>query len=242
MDKLSNIYCDESHPMQNDGQDFMILGALICDKSKYRNIKKSIQQLRKKYGLDFNYEFKWQKVNKMRYPFYEELISYIANCSDIRLKINVALGKRLLVFDDKYTYEKWYHLMYYYMLKNFIDYHKDVCDDKSFNLLIDRKDTNSSTNYTNIAKALNRRFYKAKCRHSFTAYACNSNEFLLIQCIDVIIGAVSYHYKRNYANKYKTALMKHIASSFNIDFDNNTPINSDKVSLYIWKPKGLIIQ
>ena len=99
-DDVINIYCDESHPNQMDGQDFMVLGALICKKSSYKRIKKYIQTIRFKYGLDLNYEFKWQKVNKKRLDAYKEIINYISKNDELRLKINLALGKRFLSFPE----------------------------------------------------------------------------------------------------------------------------------------------
>ncbi len=241
---IINIYCDESHPNQFDGQDFMVLGALICDKRKYNDIKVNIQKIRLKHQLGFDYEFKWQKVNRKRLAFYIELIDFIADCDDLRLKINFAMGKRILDFNyDGYNYDKWYHLMYYYMLKNFIDYHKEVCENKNFVLLIDKRDTHSQKNYEKIATQLNRRFFRSKNKHSFKAVACESREFLLIQCVDIIIGAISYYHKRNYVNKPKTDLMRYIMNKFGIDFEKTTPIEkSDKVSFFIWKPRGLKIK
>jgi NADPH-dependent 7-cyano-7-deazaguanine reductase QueF-like protein len=234
-----NIYCDESHPMQNDGQDFMVLGALICEKNKYRNIKKGIQVLKRKHGVTLDYEFKWQKVCKKRLQLYLDLIDYIISTDEIRIKINFSLGKRELVFEkyEGYNYETWYHKNYLNMLKNYIETHKDICDGKTFKLYIDKKDTHSQSNYENIAKKLKQKFRKTNSKHMFTAQACDSREFLLIQCIDVIIGSVSYFHKKMYANKYKTTLMKHIMQQLNIDFMHNTPKNNEKVSFYVWIPK-----
>ena len=237
-DDIINIYCDESHPNQLDGQDFMVLGALICKKRNYKQIKSDIQAIRLKHGLDYNYEFKWQKVNKKRLDFYKELIIYLSSNDNLRLKINLALGKRLLTFPAQdYDYNKWYRLMYYYMFQNFINLHKNICDDKNFMLLIDKKDSNSQFDYEKIALALNKRFIRSKYKHRFSAKACESREFVLIQCVDIIIGAVSYYHKRNYVNKYKTELMKLISERFKFDYEKPTPMGSDKVSFYIWKPK-----
>ena len=235
MEDIISIYCDESHPMQNDGQDFMIIGSLVCHKSKYRNIKKQIQSIKKENGLDGDYEFKWQKVNKKRLNAYLDLMDFVANCADIKIKINLALGKRLLKFSDKnHNYDKWYHRMYYHMLKNYLKWHKEYSSDYAYNLYIDKKDTNSENNYEKIASYLSRYF---KPSGGFAAKACNSKEFILIQTIDIIIGAVSYYQRKAFANKYKTILMKHIINVFNVSFDHNTGKSEDKFSFYIWTPE-----
>ena len=235
MEDIISIYCDESHPMQNDGQDFMVIGSLICHKSKYRKIKKQIQDIKRANGLDIDYEFKWQKVNKKRLDAYVDLINFIANCDDIKIKINLALGKRLLKFSDKnHNYDKWYHKMYYYMLKNYLKWHKEYSSDCTYNLYIDKKDTHSNDNYGKIASYLHRYF---KPTGGFAAKACDSREFLLIQAIDIIIGAVSYYQRRVYTNKYKTSLMRHIINAFGVSFDKSTGKSEDKFSLYVWKPE-----
>lgn len=235
LNSIINIYCDESHPMQNDGQDFMVIGCLICHKNKYRNIKKNIQKIKRTNGLDLGYEFKWQKINKKRLSTYIELIDYISKCEDIKIKINIALGKRLLKFyGKKHNYELWYNKMYYYMLKNYIRWHKEDGSPHSYRLFIDRKDTHSSDNYSKIASNLNKFF---RIKNGFVSKACDSAEFLLIQCIDVIIGAVSYYYRKNYVNKNKTFLMRHIMNTFNVSFDETTKKNEDKMSIFVWKPE-----
>lgn len=235
MEDIISIYCDESHPMQNDGQDFMAIGSLICHKSKYRKIKKQIQDIKRANGLDLDYEFKWQKVNKKRLDVYIDLINFIANCDDIKIKINLALGKRLLKFSDKnHNYDKWYHKMYYYMLKNYLKWHKEYSSDCTYNLYIDKKDTHSNDNYGKIASYLHHYF---KTTGGFTAKACDSREFLLIQAIDIIIGAVSYYQRRVYTNKYKTSLMRHIINVFGVSFDKSTGKSEDKFSFYVWKPE-----
>lgn len=235
MEDIINIYCDESHPMQNDGQDFMVIGSLICHKSKYRKIRKNIQSIKRNNGLDMDYEFKWQKVNKKRINAYIDLMNFVANCDDIKIKINLALGKRLLIFSDKkFSYDMWYHRMYYYMLKNYLKWHKEYTTDCTYNLFIDKKDTHSKDNYGKIASHLHRYF---KPSGGFAAKACDSKEHLLIQAIDIIIGAVSYYQRRMYANKYKTQLMKHIINLYGVSFDKSTGKKEDKFSLYVWKPE-----
>lgn len=229
------IYCDESHPMQNDGEDFMVLGALICKESDYQAIFQKISEIKKNNNIDDKFEFKWQKINKKQYKAYSELISYLAEVKNLYVKINVALGKRILSFNgEEHSYNTWYHRMYYLMLKNYIRYHIQKGENNKYYLYIDKKDTHSSYNYQRIASSLCKCF---RSKDSFLAHDCNSKEHILIQCTDVIIGAVSYFHKKKYVSKYKTSLMKHIMSSFGVSFDKNTDINNNKISYYIWTPR-----
>ena len=234
---ITNIYCDESHPIQNDGQDFMIIGALICPKRDYKDIKKDIQSIKKMYGLDLNYEFKWQKVIKRRYDAYVALLDYIASSTILRLKINVSLGKNLLRFyDSKKGYSNWYHKMYVNMLKNYLCLHEVGQNEMHFDLYIDRKETISDKKYEKIAKSLKKKFKYSKPNYSFSAVACDSKEFLLIQCVDVIIGAISYFQKKQYVNKYKAMLMKHLVNVFKLNLDEQITKDSDKASIFYWHP------
>ena len=120
------------------------------------------------------------------------------------------------------------------MLKNYLKWHKEYTTDCTYNLFIDKKDTHSDDNYEKIASHLHRYF---KPSGGFTAKACDSREYLLIQAIDIIIGAVSYYQRRMYANKYKTQLMKHIINLYGVSFDKSTGKKEDKFSLYVWKPE-----
>lgn len=237
MENVISIYCDESNPNQNDGQDFMVLGAIIIERKFYKKTLRKIQNVKRANNLTLDYEFKWQRVSEKYFNAYKELIDLIANDDKIKIKINLALGKKLLVFDKNSTYDQWYHKMYYYMFKNFIDYHKTLCDNQNFELLIDKKDTHSAKNYKRVAANLNLHFRKSKAKHFFSSQECNSREFVLIQAIDVILGAVSYFQRKNFVNKPKTNLMKYIQNKLQISFDIVTPKNSDKVSFFIWHPK-----
>ena len=73
-------------------------------------------------------------------------------------------------------------------LENYLKWHKEYTTDCTYNLFIDKKDTHSDDNYEKIASHLHRYF---KPSGGFTAKACDSREYLLIQAIDIIIGAVS---------------------------------------------------
>lgn len=71
-----NIYCDESCHLEHDGEKYMILGGIICEKYNRKIIKNDIIAIKRKNGLKETAEIKWNKVSPSKLSYYKELVDY----------------------------------------------------------------------------------------------------------------------------------------------------------------------
>ncbi len=231
-----NFYCDESHHIKSDGQDFMVLGTIYCPKNKVKQIKDKIKYIKRKHKYSFNYELKWTKVNYRNYQCIKEILGYLYSEESIHIRVLIAKGKNHLDVDKFHsTYDDWYYKMYYLLFKYPIEY--KLTDSTCVNLFIDQKDSHSSEKIENLSRILNAKFKKNS--KTITAKPCDSKEYILIQAIDIIIGLVAYNLKNQLNSPYKEDVLKYFKNTYNTNFTGKPIENQGKVNCFIWKPRAL---
>lgn len=229
-----NFYCDESHYLQNDGQDFMVLGTLYCHKSNYKKIKNEIKKIKQKHGYSYDYELKWTKINNQNVECIIDIFRYIYSNTDILIRILVAKGKSALKLDwFNLDYNEWYHRMYYYLLKHPFTYR--LRGNIEASLYLDHKDSYSQVKFDELANVMNLNFQDKNVY--FTSKSCDSKDFVLIQIIDLIIGAVAYNLKNNFKNDNKIRVLSALKEIFKIDFPSEGSSTNSRVNYFVWKPK-----
>lgn len=179
MGKTFNIYCDESCHLENDHKAFMFLGYISCAYPQVRLHTKRIKEI--KADHNFYAEIKWNKVNDTKLAFYIELLEYFFS-NDLRFRaIGVDKSKvRCDAFGK--TYDDLYYTMYYQLLYNKIDF------DYKYNVYLDIKDTLSAYKVRKLHDILNHRFPAFN-----NVQNIRSEESLLLQLADFILGAISYN-------------------------------------------------
>ena len=75
MNKLYNVYCDESCHLENDGINDMVLGAVWCPQDKLSIINQDIKEIKLQYGVQPHSELKWTKVAPVKSDLYKEIIN-----------------------------------------------------------------------------------------------------------------------------------------------------------------------
>ncbi|MBL0268147.1 MAG: DUF3800 domain-containing protein [Chitinophagaceae bacterium] len=65
--KTFNFYCDESCHLENDQQQFMLIGYVSCAYNQIKLHTSYIKNIKKKYGILS--EIKWISLSKSGYPF-----------------------------------------------------------------------------------------------------------------------------------------------------------------------------
>lgn len=197
MNKTFNIYCDESCHIEHDGKAYMFLGSISCAYPQVKRHTRRIQELKKKHN--FYAELKWTNVSKSKLRFYLELIDYFF---DTDLKFRVLGVKKSSIDCDAFhsSYDDFYYKMYYQLL----NYKIDTLD--NYNVYLDIKDTLSAVKVRNLKKILN-----VKLGTFRQIQNIRSNESLLLQLCDFIMGAISYENNDTYhANEAKMAIIEKI--------------------------------
>lgn len=202
MNKTYNLYCDESCHLENDGKPFMFLGYTCVAYNQLRGITERINDLKDKHG--FRGEIKWSRVSMSQYRFYEDLIKYFFETEMTFRCIGIVKDK---IDYEKYnkTYDEFYYTMYYTLLNYKID---TFCN---YNVYLDIKDSLSANKVNYLKNILNTKFGVFR-----NVQNIRSNESLIMQVTDLIMGAISYkHNNTEQKNVAKVKLIDKISSISN---------------------------
>lgn len=238
------IYCDESCPLENDGNNIMVIGAVSCPYAEKEQIFYELRQLKEKYNMNSRTETKWVKVSNSKLDYYKELVDYFINRENIRIRILVAQNKKGLdhMKFNEGNYTNWYFKMYYYLLNKFID------ENYQYYMMFDQKDKYTKNSLNKVKKRLenektktiltNNRFY-------INIKQINSKESELMQLLDVFLGATSYRnrglYKKiNEVKKEingKDKIIEYIEEKINKSLIESTSPYENKFNLFLWRPR-----
>lgn len=131
-----NIYCDESTHLPNDGQPFMVLGAIICPVNRSRKINVRLREIRSRHGLPPEFEIKWTKVSPSKLAFYLDVIDYFLDDDDLNFRGVIAPKQGLDHKRFNQTHDDWYYKMMFYLIRNVLPAREEAF------IYLDKKDTN----------------------------------------------------------------------------------------------------
>lgn len=225
-----NIYCDESCHLEHDGEKYMILGGIICEKYNRKIIKNDIIAIKRKNGLKETAEIKWNKVSHSKLSYYKELVDYFFETEMLRFRAMII--DKTQIHHDKFnqTHDDWYYKMYYELLKY-------LAEPKDNNYIyLDIKDTKSARKVEGVKKYLNlkmRDFDYEPVKH---IQSINSQESCILQLADLFIGAIGYKnremFNKNEASKAKTELMNYIIEKSGYSLIKSTWLSENKFNLF----------
>lgn len=180
MNKTFNIYCDESCHIEHDHKPYMFLGSISSAYNQVKLHTEKIKELKNKHH--FYGEIKWTNVSKSKFQFYMELIEYFF-ATDLKFR-TIGVDKRKVNNRDfNQTFDDFYYKMYYYLLNH------NLNSLYNYNVYLDVKDRLSAYKVNKLKEILNAKF-------GVFRYVQNirSNESLLMQLADFIMGAISYYH------------------------------------------------
>lgn len=216
MNKTFNIYCDESCHIENDHKPYMFIGSISCAYNQVKRHTERIKKLKDKHK--FNAEIKWTNVSKSKLRFYEELTDYFFD-TDLKFR-TVGVDKSKIDYEAHgKTYDEFYYTIYYYLLSKVDPAYK-------YNVFLDIKDSLSSNKVNKLKEILNFRFGVFRNIQNI-----RSNESLLMQLADFIMGAISY--QNNNEEKMNDAKVKIIHKIMQHSGENLIKTNySNKLNLF----------
>ncbi len=229
-----NIYCDESCHLPNDDQKSMVLGALWTFKSNTAKHNQAIADLKKRHNLSRFFEIKWTKVSPSKINFYVELVNYFFD--------NRTMGFRAWVIADKLilhhaayqqTHDDWYYKMYFYLLRNLIS------TNRRYHIYLDIKDTRSRMKLRRLRNVLSNANYDFSREIIERIQHVHSHDIGLMQLVDVLIGAVSYHARGLSSSSAKNEIVHLIKTRTGLTLKQNTLPTARKFNLCIWRPNPL---
>lgn len=235
MTSIINVYCDESCHLKNDKSNVMVLGSVWCAEENKAQIYKDIRKIKAKFGLKPDFEIKWTKVSPAKLDFYLEVIKYFFNSDKLRFRGILIPDKSILKPENySHSYDDFYYIMYYHMLKHYLD------NDNHYKIYIDIKDTRSWDKTSLLKDFLNNYISK---KHYYTSgnviehiQLVRSHEVEILQITDLLIGAIGFsNRKLEKPSPAKTELVKNIILKSKNPLNKNSLWGERKFNLFVWE-------
>lgn len=227
MDKVFNIYCDESCHLEFHNYNSMVLGCVMVNHADVKRISNSIKDIKSKHSVYRMNEIKSIKVSENKLDMYLEIVKLFVDEQCLKFRCVIIPDKSIL--DHSFytqTQNEFYYKMFYYVLRELIN-----CDDK-YNVYFDLMDKYQNEKVQTLKTYL--------CNHLGIEEGCiryqliRSYESQLMQLTDILIGAVSYKTRIGINDTAKARLIIELESSLGIDISQTTSHN-DKFNVLRWK-------
>ena len=226
-----NVYCDEScHLVSNDSK-YMLIGAVYCPKNKVKKVNEYIEHLKENYNISNKIELKWNKIDKKTEKWYLDIINYFFNNDDLKFRVIVIDKTKLDHEKYNQTENEFYHKTYYEMLKYII------IPGNSYNIYPDIKDTNSYYYHQVMLDYLRIKMQDTNKKTIKKVQPIRSYEAPILQINDILIGALSYHYRNLSKNSVKLNIINEIKKLYQNDFDTSSYYSNTKFNIFIWRSR-----
>lgn len=226
-----NIYCDEScHLVSNDSK-YMLIGAVYCPKYKVKKVNEYIEHLKENYNLSDKIELKWNKIDKKTEKLYLDIINYFFNNDDLKFRVIVIDKTKLDHEKYNQTENEFYHKAYYEMLKYII------IPGNSYNIYPDIKDTNSYYYHQVMLDYLRIKMQDTNKKTIKKVQPIRSYEAPILQINDILIGALSYHYRNLSKNSVKLNIISEIKKLYQNDLNETSYCSNTKFNIFIWRSR-----
>lgn len=227
-----NVYCDESTHLQNDGQPYMVLGALWCSADRAREIAIRCREIKAKHGLPTDFEVKWAKVSESKRDFYVDLLDYFFDDDDLHFRGVVAPKDGLIHEEFNQSHDDWYYKMYFQLLGHLLK------PSARFRVYIDIKDTRSKAKVARLHDVLANNMYDFNREILERVQQLRSHEAEQIQLADLLIGAVNYANRGLSANAGKNAVVARLRERSGYALTKSTLLAEEKLNLFHWRPQA----
>lgn len=216
--KTINLYCDESTHLENDGMPYMLIGYVSSAINQIKIHAAYIVGLRQKHK--FKGEIKWSKLSESNYHFYADLIDYFFS-SELNFRAVIVNKTQINNKIDGFTYNDFYHRMYYQLLHHKIDM------EYTYNIYLDIKDTCSYKKIKTLKTILNYDYGNVRNLQFIRSY-----ESYFLQLADVLMGALNYHLRKEQKVTAKLKIVEKIKSHTKRPLDMSTPKAANKFNLF----------
>lgn len=230
MNHIYNIYCDESCHMEHDRQQVMVLGAVWCPLEKTREISVRLREIKQRHGLSPNFEIKWTKVSPAKVQFYQDIMDYFFDDDDLHFRALIVPDKSLLRHQDfGQTHDQWYYKMYFDMLKVILR------PDARYRIYLDIKDSRGGSKVARLHEVLCNELYDFERSIVARMQLIRSNESVLLQLADFLIGTIGYANRKLDTSPAKLALVKRMRQRSGYKLTMTTLLREDKTNLFVWR-------
>ena len=222
-----NVYCDESCHLASNDSKYMLIGAVYCLKHKVKKVNEYIEHLKENYNFSNKIELKWNKIDKKTEKLYLDVINYFFNNDDLKFRVIVVDKTKLNHERYNQTENDFYHKAYYDMLKYII------IPGNSYNIYPDIKDTNSYYYHQVMLDYLRIKMSDTNKKTIKKVQPIRSYEAPILQINDILIGALSYYYRKLSNNNVKLNIINEIKKLYQNSFDISSYYSNTKFNIFI---------
>lgn len=134
---------------------------------------------------------KVSKVSASGLAFYRDYLDYFFDSPDLSFRALIVSNKRKLRHEDfQQSHDDWYYKMFYQALKPLISTENTYC------IYLDRKDTLSQYKVEHLRNVLSNQLHDFRQEIITRVQQVRSDEIEQVQLVDLLIGAVGYHNRR----------------------------------------------
>ena len=242
MNKLFNIYCDESchlEPSSNTLKtQFMVIGGVACFEKKKDEAFKKIKEMKRKENFSSSFEVKWTKISKSKLKFYENFINYFFDCDFLSFRAIIIDKNQLNHKKFSQTHDDFYYKMYWQMLNWFIEqpYHSGE-GQHTYHTYLDIKDTLGQKKITKLHEILSKPHKNINLMKKIQEV--RSHEIAIMQITDLLVGAVAYanRYPSGGKNEAKNSIVSLIQQLSKKQLRYSSSFPENKFNLFKWKGK-----
>lgn len=224
------IYCDESS-INNDNNDFMIVGAVFVDKRIKNQVKNKINGIKKRHG---HYkELKWSRITKRYLPVYKEIVDYFYSIDSEDLRFCcIEVDKRKIKYNDYHNGDKElaFYKFYYELLKNKFE------SNTFYNIFLDFKPNKNKYRIKFLNSYWKKRisYYKNSAIKNVSSLESSKNS--IMQVTDLFTGAVGHAINfqgKETGNLAKKELIEYIAQkNEKADLLYKSPLSETKFNIF----------
>ena len=234
MDKLYNIYCDESCHLQNGrDRDFaMVIGGITCPDEKKKFIADKIRAIKARFGVYRDTEIKWNKVSPAMKDYYDALVNFFFDCPELSFRAIIINKEELDLPAHHLTHDEFYYRAYFLMLSRII------APGNAYAIYIDINDTRSQNKVEKLHEVLCNNNFDFNRKMIYRVQQIRSHEVELMGLTDLLIGALSYVHRGLGNSTAKTELIDLIRRRSGYSLLSNTWLLEPKFNLLVWHERN----
>jgi len=229
---MINIYCDESSHLENDGLQYMVLGAISCPKADARRVADDIRDIKQAHGLPPWSELKWVKVSPAKLSMYVALVEYFLGEPALRFRALIADKGQLKHATFGQSHDDWYYKMYFQLLNPLLS------PREQYRVYLDMKDTRGAMKVRNLWDVLCNSMFDFDRNIIESLQNVRSHEIQQMQLADVLCGLLAYANRKKEVSPAKSAMIQLLRERTQYQLDRSTLLSEPKLNLFHWVGRG----
>ena len=228
------VYCDESCHLEHDNIKPMVLGAIWCPKSEKNKIFERLREIKVRHGLHPTCELKWNAVSPSKIGYYEDIVDYFFDNSNLHFRVLVIPDKTELHHQKfNQTHDNFYYKMYFDLLKT-------IFEPKAFyDIYVDIKDSQGQKKVEKLQTVLCNNAYDFDKKVIRKLQQVRSHEVELIQLADFLTGAICYVHRELKTSETKLKIIEQIKKKSGYSLSKTTLYKEDKMNILVWQSKKM---